>query len=112
MGAPVSRTAAAPRGADSPRPSSLRELADTWGHPDRSEVEPGEGMPDRAFPQPADHSGDDQGLAAGFRPHRAPQQDLAGFDLEAEAMLLDIIERGLRSEARRYGLDLDGWEVQ
>jgi hypothetical protein len=37
---------------------------------------------------------------------------LAGFEIEAEQGLLDLVERGLRDEARRYGVDLDGWEIR
>jgi hypothetical protein len=31
------------------------------------------------------------------------------IEIETEQRLLELIERSLRSEARRYGVDLDGW---
>lgn len=93
------------------RSLSLRTLGPAWqeqaaGPTPTGEPPPSVGRPDGDALLPV--------LTSPPTPTRSLDQvaELAGSDVDLESTLLTMLERGLRAEARRYGVDLEGWEIQ
>ncbi len=115
-----------------PRSLSLRTLDEAWRH----QHDPVAAADDRGQPVPSADGGitpasagsrpaqSERSSAApavasapispGQAPIRSLEQvsELAGADVDLESTLMVMLERGLRAEARRYGVDLEGWEIR
>jgi len=113
--APSAGPTTPPRRQGSTRPLSLRTLDEAWREqstPETSAAVPGRStVPVESATAPA---GGLAATGAGLAPTRPLDQvtELAGADVDLESTLMTMLERGLRAEARRYGVDLDGWEIQ